>query len=75
MEVTGKERIASVELFSLKVSEDEIGVYEAALSYILDSLEESEVEGRLGASREELKGMRDDLRRVLSDRETPTLVS
>jgi hypothetical protein len=73
MEVTGKDRIASVELFNVKVSEDELSVYEAALSHLLDTLDTAELERYLEASRDEIEALRDDLRQVLARRETPTL--
>jgi hypothetical protein len=65
MEAINKETIASVALIQAKVSEDELAVYEAALSYALDTLGESEIERRFGASVDEIEGMRDDLREVL----------
>ncbi|HEX8072627.1 MAG TPA: hypothetical protein VF546_21945 [Pyrinomonadaceae bacterium] len=73
MEVIGKERLASVELFHVKVSEDELAVYEAALSHLLDTLDAAELEDRLGASRDEIEALRDDLRQALTSRETPAL--
>ena len=73
MEVNGKERIASVEIFEVRVSEDELAVCEAALTHLLDAAGAAEIERRLGASREEVEGLRDDLRRALARRETPTL--
>lgn len=48
-----------------KVSEDELAAYEAALSYALDNLNESEIERRFGTSFGEIEGMRNDLREVL----------
>ena len=72
MEVISKERVASVELAEMTVSEDEIAVYEAALSYVLNSLSASDIERRFGASLDEIMGMRDDLRQVISQYgETP----
>ncbi len=65
MEAINKETIASVALVQAKISEDELAVYEAALSYALDTLDESEIEHRFGASVDEVEGMRDDLREVL----------
>ena len=73
MEVNGKERIASVELFNVKMSEDEINAYEAALAYALDTLDAEEIEQRLGATREEVEALRDDLRKVTESHESPTL--
>jgi hypothetical protein len=65
MEAISKEKIASVALVQAKVSEDELAAYEAALSYALDTLNESEIERRFGASVDEIEGMRDDLREIL----------
>jgi hypothetical protein len=65
MEAISKERAASVALVQAKISEDELAVYEAALSYALDTLNEGEIERRFGASVDEIEGMRDDLREVL----------
>jgi hypothetical protein len=65
MEAISKEKAASVALVQAKVSEDELAVYEAALSYALDTLNEGEIERRFGASVDEIEGMRDDLREVL----------
>ena len=48
-----------------RVSEDELAMYEAALNYALDTLDEAEIERRFGASIDEIEGMRDDLRSVL----------
>ncbi len=68
MEVISKDKVASVELTDVRVSEDELAVYEAALSYVLDVLEAPDVEHRFGASRDEIEGMRDDLREALMKR-------
>jgi len=66
MEAISKERVASVVLVSARVSEDELAVYEAALSYALDTLDAAEIERRFGASADEVEGMRDDLRETLA---------
>lgn len=66
MELIGKETIASVELAEIKVSEDELKVYEAALSYALAALDAAELNERFGASVDEIEGMRDDLREALA---------
>jgi uncharacterized small protein (DUF1192 family) len=65
MEAINKEKVASVTLVQAKISEDELAVYEAALSYALNSLDESEIEHRFGALVDEIEGMRDDLHDVL----------
>lgn len=65
MEAISKEKVASVALVQANVSEDELAAYKAALSYALDTLTESEIKCRFGASVDEIKGMRDDLREIL----------
>ena len=65
MELIDKEKVASVALVSLKVSEDELAVYEAALSHALATLGAEEIERHFGASLDEIEGMRDDLREAL----------
>jgi hypothetical protein len=72
METINREKVASVALVQAKVSEDELTVYEAALSYALDTLNEAEVKRRFGASVDEVQGMRDDLREVLAQCEEAT---
>jgi hypothetical protein len=66
MKVLSKDAVASVRLVEARISEDEIGVLESALSYVLDALGDAEIERRLGATRDELEGIRDDLREALS---------
>jgi hypothetical protein len=66
MEAINRETVASVGLVEVKVSEDELAVYEAALSYALDTLDKSGIERRFGASVDETEGIRDDLREVLA---------
>lgn len=66
MEVIGTEKAASVVLLRVSVSEDEMGVYEAALNYALERLDERTIAHRFGASRDEVEGMRDDLRDCLT---------
>lgn len=67
MEAISKERVASVALVTARLSEDELAVYEAALSYALDTLDDAEIERRFGAAADELEGMRDDLREALAE--------
>ena len=72
MEVINKDKVASVELITVRVSEDELAVYEAALSYALEALGAAEVERRFGALVDEIEGVRDDLREALTKHsETP----
>jgi hypothetical protein len=73
MEVIRTTQVASVDLADVRLSVDELMVYEAALSYLLDRLPANELERRFGASREEIEGMRDDLRQVLAILSASTL--
>jgi uncharacterized small protein (DUF1192 family) len=66
MKAERKEVVASVGLVGTKISQDELAVLEPALSYILDTLGDSEIEQRFGATRDEVEGIRDDLREALS---------
>jgi len=66
MKTLRKEVVASVGLVEAQVSEDELAVFESALSYALDNLGNAEIESRLGATRDEVEGIRDDLREALN---------
>jgi hypothetical protein len=66
MEIISKKSIASVELAEVRASLDEITTYEAALSYLLAALSAEEIEQQIGASRDEVEGMCDDLRQIIS---------
>ncbi len=68
MEAISKETAASVVLVRARVSEDEISVFASALDYILETLDAFEIESRLGATRDEIEAMRDDLGEILADR-------
>lgn len=65
MEAINKEKVASVAMIEARVAEDELAVYEAALTFVLETLNEVEIERRFGAAVDELEAMRDDLRAVL----------
>jgi hypothetical protein len=74
MEVINTDQIASVDMADIRVSADELIVYEAALSYLLDNLSAREIENQTGATRDEIEGIRDDLRDALTSCGTPTSV-
>ena len=67
MDAINKENVASVQLIDARLSEDELSVYEASLSYVLATLDAEEIEQRFGATRDEIEGMRDDLRQMLPE--------
>ena len=66
MEIIKHTEITSVNLFDIRVSEDEIDVYEAALSYFLKTIPESQIIELLGCTTDELEEMRDDLYDLLN---------
>ncbi|HJQ31548.1 MAG TPA: hypothetical protein VJ866_05200 [Pyrinomonadaceae bacterium] len=71
MKTLRKEVVASVELVEVKVSEDELAVFESALSYALRNLSDADVERLLGATRDEAEGLLDDLREISSPQGEP----
>jgi hypothetical protein len=73
METIFKERIASVTLVTSTLSEDELAMCEAAISYVLSSLNDDDIDERFGASRDELEGTRDDPREALAGLREPDL--
>ncbi len=75
MEVIGKEKAASVVLMRVSLSEDEMGVYEAALNYALERLDDATIAHRFGASRDEIEGMRERLTRHGETSNTPVLAA
>jgi len=70
MEVINKKEIASVALVEARISEDELAVCEAALSYALDSLSATEIERRFGATVDEIEGIRDDAQAIFTQHDT-----
>ncbi len=68
MKTLRKEVVASVVVLDVRISEDELTVCESALSYALERLGAAEIERRFGATRDEVEGIRDDLREALSAR-------
>ena len=69
MKTLRKEIVASVVPVDARISEDELVVYESALSYALVRMGDAEIERQFGATRDEVEGIRDDLRAALSTRE------
>lgn len=73
MEVITKQKIASVEITEVRISEDEIAVYEAALAHALRTLDAKELERRFGATHDEVEGMRDDLHQLIAPHDESSL--
>lgn len=61
MEVLHTEDMASVTLFTVKLSESEVQAYEACLSYVLDHLSPEAIEKCTDHARDELEEDRDEL--------------
>jgi hypothetical protein len=66
MEIIKTTSIASVEIAEVKVSIDELAVYETAFTKILESMNESEILSGFGATIDELEGIRDDVSDALA---------
>lgn len=64
MEIIQTKKIASVELAEVLVSADEIEVYQTALDFVLSQMSEQEIENKFGATRDEIKGILEDLRQA-----------
>jgi hypothetical protein len=60
-----EQEVASVRLLALELSEDEIMVLAAALTALLQALDDSEIEAKSGASRDEVEAILQDLRTFL----------
>jgi hypothetical protein len=56
-----EKEVASVRLFSLELSEDEVIVLTAALTTLLQEHDDQEIEAKAGASREEVEAILEDL--------------
>jgi len=65
MKMLRKEIAASMNLVEAEISEDELAVLESALNYLLGTSGDAEIERRFGATRDEVEGIRDDLREAL----------
>jgi hypothetical protein len=60
-----EQEVASVRLLALELSEDEIMVLAAALTSLLQDLDDSEIEAKSGASRGEVEAILQDLHTFL----------
>jgi hypothetical protein len=60
-----EQEVASVRLLTLELSEDEIMVLAAALTSLLQDLDDSEIEAKSGASRDEVEAILQDLHTFL----------
>lgn len=65
MKLLSSKEIASVKLFEVEISEDELDVYERCMRYIYDNVTADEIEEILGAKADELLGICDSATRLL----------
>lgn len=75
MEVKNTNSTASIDFAEVKISVDELEVFETALSYALEKLSDKEIESKFGATRDEIEGMLDDVKQTISESKSPELVS
>ncbi len=61
MEILATEDVASVTLFTLKISESEMQAYESCISYVLDHLTSKEIAALTGHTRDELEDVHQEL--------------
>lgn len=61
MEMLATEDVASVTLFTIKISESEMQAYESCISYVLDCLTTNEIEDLTGHTRDELEDVHREL--------------
>lgn len=57
---------ASINFAEVRISDDELAVYETALKLALEKLSDHEVEQRFGATRDELEGICEDVSATLA---------
>jgi hypothetical protein len=75
MEIKNTNSIASINYAEVKISVDELEVYEAALNFALENLSDEEIESKFGAKREEIEGILDDIKQTISECKASELVA
>ena len=65
MEILKTEDVASVTLFTIKVSESEMQAYESCIAYVLEHLAHAEIESVTGHMRDELAEVHQELRTAI----------
>jgi hypothetical protein len=68
-----EKEVVSVRLLILELSEDEITVLAAALTTLLQALDDQGIETRAGASREEVEALLEDLHTFLKQPAQPSM--
>ena len=65
MEIRKVREIASVKVLNVKISEDELDVYERCLDYVLQRCSPNDMEAVSGATQEELEDIRHQIMAAL----------
>ena len=65
MELLDKKEVASVKIFSVEVTEDELDVYGKCMKYVLDNVPSDKIEEICGAYDDELLSMYEDISNLL----------
>ncbi len=65
MKILSVKEIASVKLFMVEISEDELDVFERCLRYVYEHFTPDKIEEITGASTDELLGIREDVSELL----------
>lgn len=66
MEKIKVDSVASIIFAEVRVSADELAVYETALKFALEKLTDTEIERQFGANRDELEGICEDLSQTVA---------
>lgn len=66
MEKIKVDSLASINFAEVRVSSDELSVFETALELALEILNDAEIERRFGATRDELEGIYEDVSATLA---------
>lgn len=75
MEVKNTNSTASIDFAEVKISVDELEVFETALGYALEKLSDKEIELKFGATRDEIEGILCDVKQTTSECNSSELVS
>ena len=72
MEIKNTNSIASIDFAEVKISVDELEVFETALNFALEKLSDKEVELKFDATRDEVEGICEDVRQTISSSQSKT---
>jgi hypothetical protein len=67
MKLLSKREIASVQLFTVEISESELDTYKRLFYFALENLDAQEFERLFGDTPDELQGMLDDIENIMED--------